>query len=75
MADNTTAAMDHLRESCAIAARSNPVRQPEQVTCWETDGFAPCPKCGTPRNILTDGRKEWVSCLTCEYVNIVGLAP
>lgn len=71
MDDDTFTAMAHLRESCAIAASGIGRQDQAQVTCWETDGYAPCLSCGTPRNILADGRKEWVSCLSCETTRVV----
>ena len=82
MTDDTAGAMAHLRQSCAIAAGKAPVPtmtdmftgEARQVTCWETDGFAPCLNCRIPRNILTDGHKEWVSCPSCESVFMLPLA-
>jgi len=76
MADDTAAAMDHLRQSCAIAAGKAPVPtmtdmftgEARQVTCWETDGVYACWTCGAACPILTDGHTEWVSCQSCETV-------
>ena len=76
MTDDTAAAMDHLRQSCAIAAGKAPVPtmtdmftgEARQVTCWETDGFYACWTCGAACSVLTNGHTEWVSCPSCETV-------
>lgn len=68
MPDDTTAAMAHLRESCAIAAGK--VAPPLQVTCWEYGGWYDCPACSAPCPVMTDGRKLWASCPLCETVPI-----
>ena len=78
MTDDTTAAMDHLRESCAIAAGKvppPPAYRPEvdpfrrvddaQVTCWETGEWAECVGCGWDVIVVTDGRREWATCPEC----------
>ncbi len=77
MSDDTTAAMDHLRESCAIAAGKVPPPPPyrpeidpfkrvddAQVTCWATGRRHPCPECGAATPIMSDGRKEWIHCVS-----------
>lgn len=73
MADDTTAAMDHLRESCAIAAGKAPVPtmtdmftgEARQVTCWQNGEATRCLLCGNWIPIATDGRAEWASCPDC----------
>lgn len=73
MADDTAGAMDHLRQSCAIAAGKAPPPPPpyrpevdpfgeRQVTCWETGVHVHCCNCGKRHPIFTDGRLEWVAC-------------
>lgn len=66
MPDDTTAAMAHLRESCAIA--TGKVEPPLQVTCWSTGEWANCEGCGADIIVATDGRKEWATCLGCGHV-------
>ena len=76
MTNDTAEAMDHLRQSCAIAAGKAPAPtmtdmftgEARQVTCWETDGVYACWTCGAACSILTDGYTEWVSCPSCETV-------
>lgn len=69
MTDDTTAAMDHLRESCAIAAGKRV--DDAQVTCWETGESARCRSCGNWCWVVTDGCKEWTSCVDCETVTVI----
>ena len=77
--DDTAGAMDHLRQSCAIAAGKAPAPPPpyrpevdpfseRQVTCWGTGEWAECAKCGSDIVVVTDGRKEWGTCLECDRV-------
>ena len=76
MADDTAAAMDHLRQSCAIAAGKAPVPtmtdmftgEARQVTCWATGGLFACGACGARCCVLSDGHTEWISCQSCETV-------
>lgn len=76
MTDDTAAAMDHLRQSCAIAAGKAPVPtmtdmftgEARQVTCWATGALFACGECGARCCVLTDGYTEWVSCQSCETV-------
>ena len=63
MTDDTTAAMDHLRESCAIAAGKR--ADDAQVTCWQTGEWAECVGCGWDVIVVTDGRREWATCPEC----------
>ena len=63
MTDDTTAAMDHLRESCAIAAGK--LVDDAQVTCWQTGEWAECVGCGWDVIVVTDGRREWATCPEC----------
>lgn len=65
MTDDTTAAMDHLRESCAIAAGRVPVVAERHVTCYQTGEWAECVGCGRDVIVVTDGRKEWATCPEC----------
>ena len=62
MTDDTTAAMDHLRESCAIAAGKAPAVDERQVTCWVTNKRSFCGHCFKTHPVFTDGRLEWSSC-------------
>ena len=86
MTTNTTDAMARLRESCAIAAGKAPQSVPRRprpllsdsitdvpilVTCWEVGGFSDCENCGRPCSVLTDGRKDWISCKDCETVRVI----
>ena len=83
MADDTAGAMAHLRQSCAIAAgkakppvppRPRPVMEDMftgeaiQATCWGTGEWAECAECGCDIVVVTDGRKEWGTCLECDHV-------
>ena len=81
MTDDTTAAMDHLRESCAIAAGKvppPPAYRPEvdpfkraddaQVTCWATGTQRACGYCFNLVDVVTDGRGKWTNCALCGTV-------
>ena len=68
MTDDTIAAMDHLRESCAIAAGKAPVVDDAQVTCWATGAERACWYCFNWSAVMTDGRKEWIDCVPCGTV-------
>ena len=76
MTDDTAAAMDHLRQSCAIAAGKAPVPtmtdmftgEARQVTCWATDGVYACGACDASCCVFTDGYTEWVICQFCHSI-------